>query len=116
MWGLRAAAILALLYGGGLRCNEAVQASVEDYDLRRRMLRVVYGKGSKERLVPLNPAAAEDLEFWIYKAGWPIEDRILVRVRGRSEPRTREPLGRTGIQGTLQRLADLAGVERSRSA
>ena len=42
---------------------------VEDYDLRRRVLRVVFGKGNKERLVPLNQSAAEDLERWMYKPG-----------------------------------------------
>jgi integrase len=91
VWGLRCSAILALLYGGGLRCNEAVRASVEDYDLRRRVLRVVYGKGNKERLVPLNESAAEDLEYWMYKSGWPITDRILVRLRSRSGEPSHEP-------------------------
>jgi site-specific recombinase XerD len=112
VWGLRCSAILALLYGGGLRCNEAVRASVEDYDLGRRVLRVVYGKGNKERLVPLNESAADDLEYWMYKSGWPITDRILVRLRSRSGEPPRDPLGSTGIQGSLHRLADLAGAER----
>jgi integrase/recombinase XerC len=49
-------ALLELLYGGGLRVGEACGLDVRDLDLRRGEVRV-WGKGDKERVVPL-PAAA----------------------------------------------------------
>jgi len=49
-------ALLELLYGGGLRVGEACALDVRDLDLRRGEVRV-WGKGDKERVVPL-PAAA----------------------------------------------------------
>ncbi len=57
--GLRQArdrALLELLYGGGLRVGEACALDVRDLDLHRGEVRV-WGKGGKERVVPL-PAAA----------------------------------------------------------
>jgi site-specific recombinase XerD len=45
-------AILELLYGSGLRVQEVVQLSEEDMDLSSQTLRV-WGKGRRERVVPL---------------------------------------------------------------
>lgn len=45
--------IVELLYGCGLRVSELVGLKITDIDLRGKFLRC-FGKGSKERLVPLN--------------------------------------------------------------
>ncbi len=54
--GRRDRALVELLYGAGLRIGEAVALDVRDADLRRGEVRV-WGKGGKERVVPL-PAEA----------------------------------------------------------
>ena len=55
---LRDRALVELLYGAGLRVSEVVSLDVRDVDLRGREVRV-WGKGGKERIVPLPSAARE---------------------------------------------------------
>ena len=50
--GIRNRAILAVLYGCGLRVSEAANLGVDDLDFDEGFVRV-RGKGSRERLVPL---------------------------------------------------------------
>jgi len=54
--GLRDRALLELLYGSGLRASEAVSLTRTSVPNGEGMLRVT-GKGSKERIVPVTPAA-----------------------------------------------------------
>ena len=55
---LRDRMILELLYGGGLRVSELVGLDYGALDLKRGVARVL-GKGSKERLCPVGPQAAD---------------------------------------------------------
>jgi integrase/recombinase XerD len=61
-------AILEVLYGCGLRVSELVGLSLGDLDLDARLLRA-YGKGSKERVVPLGRLATEALRAWLSPSG-----------------------------------------------
>ncbi len=67
---LRDRALLALLYGGGLRASEACGLRISDLSLRPRgdpgpgLLRVA-GKGGKERYVPFGGLARERVEAWL---------------------------------------------------
>src|SRR5216683_548177 len=64
----RDAAILALLYGSGLRRAEAVGLEVADYDREAGTLKV-RGKGNKERLAHLGDASQAALEAWLFVRG-----------------------------------------------
>ncbi len=61
-------AMLEVLYGMGLRISELVGLSLGDLDLDDRLLRV-FGKGSKERIVPVGRHAASALTDWLSGAG-----------------------------------------------
>ena len=61
-------ALLELLYGTGARISEAVGLSVGALDLDAQLVRL-YGKGSKERIVPFGSSAAEALEEWFSPRG-----------------------------------------------
>jgi len=61
-------ALLELLYATGARISEAVGLSVGDINLNDRLV-MLYGKGSKERLVPFGGAAARALESWFGRGG-----------------------------------------------
>ncbi len=66
--GARNAALLALLFGGGLRRDEVASAKLEDYEPVTGELRVV-GKGNKERIVPLVVGARAALSHWLSVRG-----------------------------------------------
>jgi site-specific recombinase XerD len=57
-------AVLELLYGSGLRVSELCGLRPADVDLDRRRV-TVWGKGSKQRVVPLSPPAVEALRDWL---------------------------------------------------
>lgn len=55
--GARDVALLTLLYGAGLRISEALSLRIGDVPLGEAM--VIFGKGRKERVVPLLPVIRE---------------------------------------------------------
>jgi integrase/recombinase XerD len=57
-------AALSVAYGAGLRANEVVSLKVDDIDSGRMALRVVQGKGHKDRYAMLSPALLECLRAW----------------------------------------------------
>lgn len=62
----RSAALLELLYATGARISEAVGLDLDDLDLVRGTVRL-YGKGSRERLVPVGSHARAALDAWIVR-------------------------------------------------
>jgi integrase/recombinase XerD len=56
--GLRDAAMLELLYASGLRASELCGLKIGDFNIFLGVVRV-FGKGSKERVVPVNKPAAQ---------------------------------------------------------
>jgi integrase/recombinase XerD len=61
-------AVLEVLYGTGVRISELVGLSLADLDLDGALLRV-FGKGSKERAVPVGRPARRALESWLDPGG-----------------------------------------------
>lgn len=62
--GVRDQALFELIYGSGLRVSEALALKVSHIQNRRR-LATVQGKGNKERVVPLTPAALKAIESYL---------------------------------------------------
>lgn len=57
-------AVLEVLYGSGLRVSELCDLDLGSVDLVRRLV-TVWGKGGKERRVPLSVASVESLRDWL---------------------------------------------------
>lgn len=102
-------AILELLYGTGMRISELVGLSLGDVDTDEAMARV-FGKGAKERLVPLGRYAVAALTAWLEPPGrdalvpkrWARRgdaEAVFLNVRG----------GRLSRQGAWQILRGYAG-------
>jgi len=89
---LRDRALFELIYGCGLRSQEAVGTTLEELDLAQAELRV-RGKGGRERTVPLGERATDAL------------DDYLRRGRGRLAARTR----RAGSGGSQETAGPDAG-------
>lgn len=62
--GLRDAAMLELLYAAGLRASELCSLKVRDFNIFLGVVRV-FGKGSKERVVPVGKPAAEAISQYL---------------------------------------------------
>jgi integrase/recombinase XerC len=104
--GARDAALITLLYAAGLRISEALALNGGDLPLPE-MLRVV-GKGGKERIVPLLPAAREAVERYAELCPFALtEDTPLFRaIRGGAlSPRMAQDL--------MQRLRGRLGLPSS---
>lgn len=57
-------AMIEILYATGMRISELVNLKLTDVDFNRSVLKV-FGKGSKERLVPYGEKAAEALHIYL---------------------------------------------------
>lgn len=133
--GARDAALIALLFAGGLRRSECVALDAGDYDEAVGELRV-RGKGNKERLVYLTGGGAGALADWLLVRGtepgplvvpvrrWgyvqlrrmtdqAVYSALLKRVREAGlKPSSPHDLRRTFVSELLDRSADVAAVQR----
>jgi len=67
--GIRDAAILALLYAGGLRRSEVIALNMADYDDSSGSLKILAAKGNKARTVYLGNGARAAMTGWINVRG-----------------------------------------------
>lgn len=63
----RQRAILGIVYGCGLRQQEAVKLNTRDVHLRSGLLYVRQGKGGRKRIVPLSKTVLADLKEYYYQ-------------------------------------------------
>jgi len=77
--GVRDFALLALMYGGGLRRAELAALTFADFEKDKERVRV-YGKGSKERFAYLPTFALSALGAWVSLRG-DYEGALFVRIR-----------------------------------
>ena len=109
--GLRARALLEVLYSSGLRVSELCDLRLSNIYPEQGFVKVV-GKGNKERLVPIGREALKHLNFYLsgvrghldLKPG--AEDVVFLSQRGR-------PLSRITVFTTLTKLAEQAGLRKT---
>jgi integrase/recombinase XerD len=100
-------AMLELAYGAGLRVSEWITLAVRDLLFEDQLVRV-FGKGSKERLVPIGRSAVGAAAVYLRELR-PRLDRgagkgvLFLNARG-------EPLTRMGAWKILRRHVDAAGI------
>lgn len=109
--GLRDRAMLETLYATGLRVSELVGLRLHEVNFDMGVVRV-FGKGSKERLVPLGEEAIDWLRRYL-KEGRPAllgerqSDDIFVTARGAA-------MTRQAFWGLIKRYALRAGIDPAR--
>ena len=108
--GMRDGAILETMYACGARAQEVVDLKCEDVNLEYGYVRL-FGKGSKERIVPLGRAACERLRRYLGDA------RPKLTRAGRSThalflSRTGRKLDRERIWQVIRHLALKAGLRK----
>ena len=91
--GIRNKVILELLYGSGMRRSELIDLTLEDLNTEANTLRIVKGKGQKDRMVPISQQA----QLWLNK--------YLNKVRPTFKPKTNHILiGKSGQKLAISRL------------
>lgn len=106
--GMRDRAMLELLYAAGLRVSELTGMRVLDYDAQTGLLRV-FGKGSKERLVPIHYTAQEVLGRYLDATRpllRPSTDFMFLNRSGKG-------LTRQGVWKMIKAYAAKADIKRS---
>ncbi|PID61910.1 MAG: site-specific tyrosine recombinase XerD [Gammaproteobacteria bacterium] len=90
--GIRDRAMLEVAYGSGLRVSELVELGVDQVNRQQGVIRV-WGKGAKERLVPVGESALDALEHYLrearpaFLAGRGRSDTLFLSRRGRGMTR-----------------------------
>ena len=102
-------ALLELAYGAGLRVSEWITLGVRDLLLEDGLVRV-FGKGSKERLVPIGRSAIGAVAIYIRELRPKLEKgegkgTLFLNARGR-------PLSRMGAWKILRGYVERAGITK----
>ena len=108
--GQRNRAIIEVLFSCGLRVSELVNLKLSNLYLEEQYIRV-FGKGSKERLVPISPKAIKELNYWFM-------DRNLMKIKPGEEDyvflnRRGAHLTRTMILIMIKQQAVEAGITKT---
>ena len=108
--GIRDAAMLELLYAAGLRVSELIGLKLQDVNLQGGYVRV-YGKGAKERIVPIGQYAREKIHYYITTARASL-------LKSRISPylfvaRAGKPMTRQGFWKLIKRYALQAGLRKT---
>jgi site-specific recombinase XerD len=109
--GTVVATIMAILYGTGLRRAELVGLNLTDYNSSERTLRVL-GKGNIERLQPVPPDAARQIEIWLHIRGSEPGPLICNVRRNTFELMRGDPLTHQRIWNIVIAAARDAGIAR----
>lgn len=108
--GARNAAMIELLYAAGLRVSELVNLKLIDINLEACFVRV-FGKGSKERIVPIGHYAREKIDYYI-KAARPVLLKNIIS-RYLFVARAGKPMTRQGFWKLLKQYAQKAGMHKA---
>ncbi len=100
---LRDLAMFELFYSSGLRLNELVMLDMADLDLAEGLLKVRFGKGGKQRLLPVGIKAVRAIEKWLNVRPGASSPAIFVSARG-------ERLGRRSVELRLKKWCGKHGL------
>lgn len=108
--GLRDAAMIELLYAAGLRVSELVGLKTTDVNLEASFVRI-FGKGSKERVVPVGHYAKTKIEnYYQYSRPYLLKGNVSKYL---FVARAANPMTRQGFWKLLNRYASLANIGKN---
>ncbi len=85
-------AVFELLYGCGLRVSELVNLEIKNLDLNAKILKC-FGKGSKERIVPIGEKAKEAIENYLDRRSfYPNHDSKKLFINSNAHPVSRQEI------------------------
>ncbi|KGR84857.1 site-specific tyrosine recombinase XerD [Lysinibacillus odysseyi] len=108
--GVRDVAMLELLYASGMRISELIELDLEDIHLTMGFVRV-FGKGGKERIVPLGRGALNAVSKYLERAryelqgSYPKTNALFINQRGKR-------LTRQGCWKLIKQHAQKANIQK----
>ncbi len=108
--GLRDRAIMEVMYASGLRVSEVTSLAISNILTGEGILRI-FGKGSKERIVPIGSSALQYLGKYLEKSRPYLkrpysDDTVFLNHRGRK-------MSRMGVWNIISKYAKSAGIKKS---
>ena len=110
-FGHRNKAIIEVMYGCGLRVSEVISLNISDIYIKDEFVKV-FGKGSKERLVPIGKKTLNELMLYVkgerlHQDIKPkFSDKVFISARGTS-------LTRQSVFLLVKSLAEKAGIKKT---
>ncbi len=109
---IRNRAILELMYASGARISEVTGMNINDVDFEQQQIKV-FGKGSKERIIPIHPMASYTLERYISKARVELlsksksyTTKLFLSTRG-------NPMGTDAVRRMFKDTLEMAGLDEN---
>ena len=108
--GIRDRAMLAVLYGCGVRRNEAEQIEIKDVLPDRNLLYIGHGKGGKQRYVPIVGKVKSDILIYMTTArpmllGKQVNQSLFIGIRGM-------PLRGPDLYERFKKLLKKSGIKK----
>lgn len=113
--GLRDQAIIEIMYAGGIRREELLSLNTTSLELKHQCIRV-FGKGKKERLVPIGRAATSALKQYLEKGRPLLLNDPLDLIDGLWLDRYGKALGSQMPGVIIKHVAKKAGIKRNVSS
>lgn len=107
--GYRDKAMLELLYATGIRVSELIQLNVSDVHLMMGFIRC-YGKGRKERIVPIGRTATNAIEQYLKKGRSKLAKQHKTEALFLNHHGKR--ISRQGFWKNLKKIAKEAGIQK----
>jgi site-specific recombinase XerD len=103
--GIRDRAMLYLAYAAGLRVSELVGLRVDNIHLHTNPSVYIYGKGRRERVLPLWKETVKVIRAWLKVRGENINTELFLNVHGK-------PMTRFGFKYILEKYVKIASVKQ----
>lgn len=110
--GIRIRALIGVLYGSGLRINEALNLRPKDYDPKTSTIRVLRGKGDKDATVGLDQSGGALLDRWL-------DHRRELGATGRhpifctyEKGKVGSPIDQRYVRAVIRKLGEKAGIDK----
>lgn len=109
--GRRDVALLELLYGAGIRVSELTGLALSNVDMTEQYI-LVFGKGSKERIIPIGRMAVQTLSVYLQ------ESRPLLQAKSRETTdalflnHSGTPLSDRSVRRILEKYVDALAVHK----
>ena len=107
--GIRDRAMFETVYGAGLRVSELINLKISDIDFDESLLRI-FGKGSKERIVPIGQYAIKYIKLYLNNVRRHLKyslysDIIFLNMNGKA-------LSRMGFWKILKHYTQMSGIKK----